>query len=106
MTRINLLVWWGYDIKTCGSVYRVNELLLGNSHASKQQTVNKPLLTVIDKKLENDLFVEGEEPVMHQHDMSSSVFNGAVFMSSKLKIIEDFKRDTHPDKVNLAGRGE
>ncbi|XP_056320443.1 putative aspartate aminotransferase, cytoplasmic 2 [Danio aesculapii] len=42
---------------------------------------------------------------MHQRKLSSSsVFNGAAFMSSKLKIIEDFKRDTHPDKVNLAGR--
>ncbi|XP_051759288.1 putative aspartate aminotransferase, cytoplasmic 2 isoform X2 [Ctenopharyngodon idella] len=42
---------------------------------------------------------------MHQHEMSaSSVFDGAVFMSSEMKLIEDFKRDTHPDKVNLAGR--
>ncbi|KAF4109740.1 putative aspartate aminotransferase, cytoplasmic 2 isoform X2 [Onychostoma macrolepis] len=33
-----------------------------------------------------------------------SVFDGAVFMSSEMKLQEDFKRDTHPDKVNLAGR--
>ncbi|TRY60652.1 hypothetical protein DNTS_033844 [Danionella cerebrum] len=33
-----------------------------------------------------------------------SVFDGAVFVSSRLKVLEDFKRDTHPDKVNLAGR--
>ncbi|KAK7146372.1 hypothetical protein R3I93_013959 [Phoxinus phoxinus] len=42
---------------------------------------------------------------MHQHEMSTcSVFDGAVFMSSEMKLTEDFKRDTHPDKVNLAGR--
>jgi len=44
---------------------------------------------------------------MHQHEMSTcSVFDGAVFISSEMKLTEDFKRDTHPDKVNLAGRGE
>ncbi|XP_059379506.1 putative aspartate aminotransferase, cytoplasmic 2 isoform X2 [Carassius carassius] len=42
---------------------------------------------------------------MHQHEMSArSVFDGAVFMPSQMKLLEDFKRDTHPDKVNLAGR--
>ncbi|XP_043101993.1 putative aspartate aminotransferase, cytoplasmic 2 [Puntigrus tetrazona] len=33
-----------------------------------------------------------------------SVFDGAVFVSSEIKLLGDFKRDTHPDKVNLAGR--
>ncbi|KTF74902.1 hypothetical protein cypCar_00023419 [Cyprinus carpio] len=32
------------------------------------------------------------------------VIDGAVFMSSEMKLLEDFKLDTHPDKVNLAGR--
>lgn len=62
---------------------------------------------VTDIELENDLCLQWEKNVMHQHDMStSSVFDGAVFMPSEMKLIEDFKRDTHPDKVNLAGRGE
>ncbi|XP_055025015.2 putative aspartate aminotransferase, cytoplasmic 2 [Misgurnus anguillicaudatus] len=33
-----------------------------------------------------------------------SVFDDAPFASSAMKFAEDFKRDTHPDKVNLAGR--
>uniref|UniRef100_A0A671KNM6 Glutamic-oxaloacetic transaminase 1 like 1 n=1 Tax=Sinocyclocheilus anshuiensis TaxID=1608454 RepID=A0A671KNM6_9TELE len=42
---------------------------------------------------------------MHQHKMSARfVFDGAGFMSSEMNLLEDFKRDTHPDKVNLAGR--
>ncbi|XP_051525336.1 putative aspartate aminotransferase, cytoplasmic 2 [Myxocyprinus asiaticus] len=33
-----------------------------------------------------------------------SVFDSAPFSSTEMKFIEDFKRDAHPDKVNLAGR--
>lgn len=105
VATIDELAWWEYDIMTYGRVYSFNEPLLGNSHASKQQTVNKPLH--IDIELENDSCLQWEKNVMHQHEMSAnSVFDGAVFMSSEMKLIEDFKRDTHPDKVNLAGRGE
>lgn len=51
--------------------------------------------------------VYSEKKLMHQHKMSArSVFDGAVFVSSERKLLEDFKRDSHPDKVNLAGRGE